>query len=213
MWHYFVIDTDRYAGGFERELCAYITGIIGECGVGQVIADYANKSAGVKTISNFIGQEADEHGCDRPVKIYPTPGVYNNGMGFHYKKGEEDKAIEAWKKSCQKEAEYIECAYVDKGYGKTQAKRLIDMMNEPLKEYPAYQSIAIKLDETPPEDILQKMCERAKEFSDMCNSGTASKTIGCSEFNISKFNITGFRLVTEEIVSKEKVLSHGGIND
>ncbi|KKK83825.1 hypothetical protein LCGC14_2789530, partial [marine sediment metagenome] len=30
----FIIDTDSYAGNFEREMCAYITGRVGECGVG-----------------------------------------------------------------------------------------------------------------------------------------------------------------------------------
>ncbi len=34
--HYlFVIDTDTYAGSFEREICAYVTGQIGECEVGK----------------------------------------------------------------------------------------------------------------------------------------------------------------------------------
>jgi hypothetical protein len=30
----FVIATDSYAGNFERDMCAYVTGRIGECGVG-----------------------------------------------------------------------------------------------------------------------------------------------------------------------------------
>ena len=31
----FIIDTDQYAGNFERELCAWTTGQIGECEVGK----------------------------------------------------------------------------------------------------------------------------------------------------------------------------------
>ena len=31
----FVIDTKQYAGNFEREMCAHITGHIGECEVGR----------------------------------------------------------------------------------------------------------------------------------------------------------------------------------
>lgn len=31
----FVIDTDAYAGNFEREMCAYMTGHVGDCAVGD----------------------------------------------------------------------------------------------------------------------------------------------------------------------------------
>jgi hypothetical protein len=37
----FVVDTDTYAGNFEREMCAYITGQVGECEVGEEIAKAA----------------------------------------------------------------------------------------------------------------------------------------------------------------------------
>ena len=35
----FVIDTDSYSGNFEREMCAYCTGQIGDCEVGIEHAD------------------------------------------------------------------------------------------------------------------------------------------------------------------------------
>jgi len=35
----FVIDTDTYAGNFERPMCAYMTGRVGECGVGEEFAE------------------------------------------------------------------------------------------------------------------------------------------------------------------------------
>ena len=42
--HYlFVIDTDIYAGNFERQMCAYITGQIGECEVGKENAELARQ--------------------------------------------------------------------------------------------------------------------------------------------------------------------------
>jgi hypothetical protein len=31
----FIIDTEQYAGNFEREMCAYCTGILGDCEVGE----------------------------------------------------------------------------------------------------------------------------------------------------------------------------------
>jgi len=39
----FIIDTDQYAGNFEREMCAYLTGTVGECGVGDEFAELFSK--------------------------------------------------------------------------------------------------------------------------------------------------------------------------
>jgi len=85
MQYYFVIDTDTYAGNFERPLCAYVTGCVGDCGVGQKEAEQARQELG-DALDDLVGAEPDEHGCWRPVKIYPTPGIYNNGMGKVSKK-------------------------------------------------------------------------------------------------------------------------------
>ena len=47
-----IIDTDTYAGNFERELCAYVTGIVRDCEVGIEIAEKENVSE-LKTIKKF----------------------------------------------------------------------------------------------------------------------------------------------------------------
>lgn len=77
-----IIDTDQYSGNFEREMCAYLTGQYGECGVGDDISE--SERDNIKNIDwwdeNII-ERYDEHGCSRPVEIYPTPGLTNNGMG------------------------------------------------------------------------------------------------------------------------------------
>lgn len=39
MSYIFIIDTDEYSGNFERDLCGYITGCVGDCEVGQEYAD------------------------------------------------------------------------------------------------------------------------------------------------------------------------------
>ena len=62
------IKTDKYAGNFERELCAYCTGIIGECDVGSEEAKMFNKKYPDKFIE-LITQRPDEHGCYRPVSL------------------------------------------------------------------------------------------------------------------------------------------------
>ena len=62
-----VIDTNSYAGNFERELTAHCTGQVGECGVGEEMAE--------KLPIEFdnVLHVADEHGCSRPCSIWQRP--------------------------------------------------------------------------------------------------------------------------------------------
>lgn len=75
------IDTDQYSGNFEREMCAYATGRVGECGVGdkeaRVYFEETGKTEGIEEII----EKPDDHGCCRPCEIQPTPGWTNNGYG------------------------------------------------------------------------------------------------------------------------------------
>jgi len=70
----FIIDTNEYAGNFERELTAYCTGIIGECEVGEEFIDKEITSI----FEPYILQVADEYGCYRPCEIV------QNSEGFYY---------------------------------------------------------------------------------------------------------------------------------
>lgn len=84
----FVIDTDEYAGNFERAMTAYLTGCTGDCGVGEKFAAMFVKEVGEKEQEKFYDvteQRPDDHGCHRPCAIYPTNGWYNDGNGKHYK--------------------------------------------------------------------------------------------------------------------------------
>lgn len=81
-----VVDTEQYSGNFEREMCAYLTGQVGECGVGQEFVEkYSNDIENLDWWNKNIHQEPDEHGCYRPVEIYQTEGWLNNGMGQFFK--------------------------------------------------------------------------------------------------------------------------------
>ena len=67
----FIILTDQYTGNFERELCAYCTGVVGDCGVGEkqrtkFIVDYSEEKA--DEIWELLEQRYDE-GCARPVSV------------------------------------------------------------------------------------------------------------------------------------------------
>ncbi len=67
MTHYgFIINTDSYSGNFERELCAHLTGCIGECEVGEEMVEPDIR----EQFNKIIMLKADEHACYRPVEVH-----------------------------------------------------------------------------------------------------------------------------------------------
>lgn len=78
-----VVDTNSYAGNFERELCAYVTGQYGECNVG---ADYAKcfseQIAHIEWWDKYIVKRSEsrqEAPCKRPATIY-----FNEKLAGYY---------------------------------------------------------------------------------------------------------------------------------
>lgn len=74
----FIIDTDSYAGNFEREMTAYMTGVIGDCGVGYEMMQKFHQEVPdmiVNKESVFIDRLLlipDDHGCKRPCSIWKS---------------------------------------------------------------------------------------------------------------------------------------------
>jgi hypothetical protein len=80
----FVIDTEQYAGNFEREMCAYLTGRIGECEVGEEFVDPV-----IKEKFNNVIDMPDEHGCYRPTTCFPLKGDgANNAVAIFFDEDE-----------------------------------------------------------------------------------------------------------------------------
>ena len=117
----FVVDTDHYAGNFERPMTAYVTGCVGECGVGQkeaeMFMDAVPSSLG-KRIDDIIESVPDDHGCCRPASIYPTPGPrkqthyeqYNSVAMFFSKRPEGDLLelmVERTKEYCDNHMSFL----------------------------------------------------------------------------------------------------------
>lgn len=68
-----IVETNRYVGSFEREMCAFMTGHIGDCGVGrkeQVIYDELGKPRIKGVISKY--SELNTPNIKRPVTIIAT---------------------------------------------------------------------------------------------------------------------------------------------
>ena len=106
----FVIDTDEYAGNFEREMTAYITGCVGDCGVGEEMKKLYEKEFGVNEyedsiFSDLLEHRPNEYGCCRPCSMWPDQSGKFNSVGIFFIKKPKSKIIELMKKRANKFAE------------------------------------------------------------------------------------------------------------
>lgn len=171
MPYYFIVDTDSYSGNFEKELCAYCTG--SSRWRGEEEAENFLQTYGEEFVDNFQEiLDTFSSSCDDCVGIAPTPGYANNGCGIHYKIGDLDAEKEAKEKaplSYIRELEQVKkYTHWSKEVQEKEINRLIqkieEIKNEPLKKYPAYQSVSIKFNELPLKDEINILCSRAKEY-------------------------------------------------
>jgi hypothetical protein len=84
----FIVDTDSYAGNFERCMCAYMTGQIGECEVGHEYADLFKEEVKDFDFGELVASVPDDNGCCRPTYIFPSKGSekYNSLVIYFYNK-------------------------------------------------------------------------------------------------------------------------------
>lgn len=76
-----VIKTNQYAGNFERELCAHLTGIVGECEVGE---EYVDEEI-AEIFEQSIDTPADDNGTRRPVGLgSPNEGATSNDVVIYF---------------------------------------------------------------------------------------------------------------------------------
>ena len=181
MEYMFVIDTESYSGNFEREITAYCTGRIGDCEVGDGEASIFRKEVGdPDKIFGGVLDIPDEHGCSRPTSIYPTPGWFNNGMGGHFRDGQDEESLEHYKKAC---ILYSEKKVHPKDQEK-HTKRWLDMANKAsLTKHAAYLSVAIFFSDKPTIEQINIIIERSKAYTEPRN-----------------INITGFRILKQETI-------------
>jgi len=164
----FIIDTDSYAGNFEREMCAFMTGMIGDCEVGyeyaeRFLEDYDHEL-------DFITDKADENGCYRPVQIYPTPGLWNNGLGFSFTEGQEELALQKYKESM---ISYIEQNLKRLPESQKTADAIKEAQNKmktcqektEVDKWDAYHSLVIHIHREPSPEEIQLLKERAEIFA------------------------------------------------
>lgn len=203
----FVIDTNEYAGNFERRMCAHITGRIGECEVGgEFVVDSV-----MDLFSNVI--DVEDEGCSRPCSIYPTSGRYNNGMGFNYSIGEEEQAISELIRNTEnyynplielKESYKprllngevisnwtIEACDREIKNHKEIIEKARNTTKETLGKHSSYESVIIYFNSKPTEEQISLMKERAYTFNETNNKLNEDKTWR----QTNHVEIKGFRLL------------------
>ena len=143
-----IIDTDTYAGNFERELCAYVSGIVGDCEVGIEIAEKAMKE--IKMIdwwNENINPQETEDGSEffRPCTIMMTPedgkGKNNlnyNSVAIFVESFPNDEIIEELMTRAKVFCENKQKIYDEANYFKTNESNKITLLNirmiEPIME-------------------------------------------------------------------------------
>lgn len=195
----FVIDTDQYSGNFERNMCAFLTGVVGDCCVGTEMTGNYPEVEGVL-------QQPDDHGTMRPCSTYETPGYYNNGLGFNFKAGQEDEALEKYKSYVREdEAKWIEIeeghrgknvyTWTDEAIDNSIARRRKAIAEAEAKtelfKYPASQSVVIYFEDGALTlEIIDELKARAIEYV---------KTYSISRWNKTRITIEGFRHIRKEV--------------
>lgn len=187
----FVVDTDTYAGSFQREMTGYLVGRTDDPEThGEVEAKIAEKELPPKMWDYFQDHVILCHECPDDVPImtpaicWPTPGWFNHGMGGHFKEGQEEEAFEDYKKEITK--------YVKQHPGTTL------VAGDKLHKCPAYMSVGIFFDEEPTQPVIALLKERADKF--------AKKYWPNHKIFGHKLEVTGFRIVKEKTVNDEKTV-------
>ena len=91
----FIIDTDSYAGNFEREMGAFMTGEVGDSSlIGKEEQALFRVSVSGEPFKNTLKEDKDGQIYD----ILPTPGWFNNGFGAIFRDGQEAEAQAVFEK-------------------------------------------------------------------------------------------------------------------
>lgn len=99
----FIVDTNSYAGNFERELCGYITGHWdNETHGGAQAAKFAEETGEINPFDDYIGLITNEHGLQTPVSLEDTPTELGaktrmGSVGIHFDKRPTPELIQLMK--------------------------------------------------------------------------------------------------------------------
>jgi hypothetical protein len=208
-----LVDTTSYAGGFERELCAYATGHHGECGVGSEIAARVRRDIIHLDWwkANIRNEPDDDRGCRRPAAVWATPGWFTVPGGGTWRDTPENyeparlASIEGIRRDFEPERRQIQRRLDEEDFDtdetgpwtKEACLRKLAADEEKIRtfstrRYPAQLSAAIFVAEAPPADVIAEFKERAAHF---CANRDSIDTHLLSK---GRIELTGFRFIARE---------------
>lgn len=95
-----LVHTNKYSGNFERQLCAFMTGITGDCGVGSDEAkrfkeDMEEIGNDPDMFDDCLDSQSDDHGCYRPASIWNADGEegYQTAAIFFFDLPDADQTV------------------------------------------------------------------------------------------------------------------------
>jgi len=174
-----IVDTESYSGNFERELTAYCTGAVGDCGVGSDMSDEFFESGGVA--SDLIVYMPGVSIVNRPSGVASTPGWFNNGLGGMFRHGCEDAALAHHNAYLDGEVEHVD--------SDVEIKRINDRRVEQVRKWPAYMSVEVYLSGEPDDYFVADFCSRARRYCEL-------NDIVLTGFRLLKYSVS----VSEEFV-------------
>lgn len=164
----FVVDTNQYAGNFEREMGAYLTGRVWKYFSDDAVtlANLYKQETGDLHARQFVAilgrHESDGEHWPNYTDSWETPGWFNNGVGGHFRDGQETEALEHHRNYWLKEAKNVNHLHPD-DRERTRQDRLA-RAKEPLIKCPSGMSVAIAFTERPTAEQIAILEERTKSF-------------------------------------------------
>ena len=199
----FVVDTEQYAGNFERALVAWMTGQVGGCDIGReeaAITDPLLSEHLSSWFQSFIRHIPDEHGCSRPAFIHTTPGWFNDGVGHHWRDTADPDDVkktytesvtqyhtaQATRDTERAEREPEEQAALWCKSAERHRQQLREAVAKGPAHAPAYLSVGCAMSRRPPDDVIVWMKSQTETFNNRSCRFSGDKPI----------TVTGFRLIT-----------------
>lgn len=104
----FIVDTEQPASLFAENMCAFLTGRVGDTGIGEDYAVLYSEQTEREPLED-VRDIQTTRGFHTPCSPWETPGWFNNGMGGYYREnqGQERQAVAHFRDSVCRQHESL----------------------------------------------------------------------------------------------------------
>lgn len=166
----FIVDTETRAP-FAQEMGAYLTGntehrfSVCARSLAELYAQETGEAVNKTRFTDILGVHERDEDAEEYVAHWPTPGWFNNGMGGHFREGQEEEAQQHWRLACLEQSRSTRLVHPND----QEANRLRweESAAEPCRHRSAYMSVALVFTrELLPEEI-EFLRSRAMKFPEI----------------------------------------------